>query len=545
MTSSPESPTEETLHVLYGTETGNAEELAIAAGRAAAERGLPVSVRACDAAAGEELTRLRHAILIVATSGDGDMPYTAEDLWDQLISAAAPPLPELGYAVLALGDRFYRDFCQAGRDLDEQLATLGARRVLSRQECDVDYEQSAQEWIERALDVFAERMPSRPDERRVTTERITTNHAGGRAWHDGTLESRWPLSADDPEREIVHYGLRLAEAAFDWQPGDSLRIVRDNDPGLVAQVLAALRLDGDQVPEGGTEPIGELLARRFELRQLSRELVSAVADRDPSGTLMALLADRSGRAWQQWQDEHDLLRTLQEHPEARLAPEELERLLRPLQPRSYSIASSPLVDPLRVDLTVRTVRYRQGRRELHGLVSGALSRHTAPGDPLPVQHAPSAGFRLPEEGAADIVMIGPGVGVAPFRGFLQHRAARGDGGRNWLFCGIRDPRSDFLYGDELRAWRDTGLLDELDVCASRGPDTREYVQHRIAARGDELFDWLDGGATLYVCGDARRMAPEVRLAVRAAATRRLGSVDRGEDFVEALQREHRYLQDVY
>jgi len=549
LSSSTVPDTEPNLYVLYGTETGNSKKLASDASAAADRAGLHARVLGLDQLQAQELTKVRHAILVVSTTGEGEMPYNAVDFWDALGADDFPRIEQLRYGMLALGESVYDHFCAAGIALDERLAKLGATRLVDRVDCDYDFETHAATWLDEAIGVFAESIQADGSAGSEAVS-VSSSHEGGRPRHTAHIAAKRVLTRGKTEREVVHYTIALdtpgADAApFDWQPGDSLNLFYGNDPALAHDILNRLRLRADDVPHGTDKSLGELLTGHLELRALSRELVQEAAAQDVGDELQHMLAQSTPEVFEAWRESHDLLQVLIEHPEIRFDAERLVSLLRPLQPRAYSIASSPLRDPASIDLSARTVRYRHGLRTYHGVVSGGLSQRASAGDPIEVQHLATPSFRLPDDPATDIVMVGAGVGVAPFRAFLQHRAARGDRGRSWLLHGIRNPSEDELYADEFAAWRHDGLLFSYDVCASRVLDGRRYVQHRMAERGRELFGYLDEGAVLYVCGDARRMAKDVRCALRAIATDVLGSAARGESFVEGLQAGRRYRQDVY
>jgi len=549
LSSSTVADTEPNLYVLYGTETGNSKKLASDASAAADQAGLRARVLGLDQLSAQELTKVRHAILVVSTTGEGEMPYNAVGFWDALAAAGFPRIEQLRYGVLALGESVYDHFCAAGVALDKRLAELGATRLIDRVDFDFDFETHAATWLEEAIRLFAQSIAAEGSAGSDVVV-VSSSHEGGRPRHAARIAAKRVLTRGDTEREVVHYTIALealgvSPAPFDWQPGDSLNLFYGNDPTLARDILNRLRLRADDVPHGADKSLGELLTGHLELRALSRELVQEAAAQEIGDELQNLLAQSAPGVFEEWRESHDLLQVLIEHPEIRFDAERLVSLLRPLQPRAYSIASSPMPDPASIDLSARTVRYRHGVRIHHGVVSGGLSQRASTGDLIEVQHLPTLSFRLPDDPATDIVMVGAGVGVAPFRAFMQHRAARGDRGRSWLLHGIRNPSEDELYADEFAAWRNDGVLFAYDVCASRVPEGKQYVQHRMAERGRELFAYLDEGAVLYVCGDARRMAKDVRCALRAIATDVLGSNDRGELFVEGLQAERRYRQDVY
>ena len=541
--------TEPELYVLYGTESGNSKYLATDLSNSADRLGIHSRVLGLDQLAAQELPKLRNAVFVISTTGDGEMPFNAVHFWADLETADFPRLDRLRFGVLALGESVYEDFCAAGIALDDRLGELGATRLVDRIDCDWNFETPAATWIDTAIHAFAASICS--DEPASSAEAIIeSSGGGGRPRHSVRVLDKRVLTHGETGREVVHYTIKLepddeGRLPFDWYPGDSLNLRYGNDPELVDEIVSRLGVDPEAVPDGTEATIGELLTDELELRILSRELVQEAAAQDDGDELQKMLAEDAAGVFEEWRESHDLLELLIEHPHVSFDIDRLAALLRPLQPRAYSVASSPLVAPAAIDLSVRTVRYRRGARTHAGVVSGGLSQRAHPGDAIVVQHLPNPAFRLPEDPDAAIVMIGAGVGVAPFRAFLQHRAARGDRGRNWLFHGIRNPDEDELYADEFARWRKAGFLSAYDVCASRVTEGRQYVQHRMADHGRELFACLDEGAVLYVCGDAYRMAKDVQFAVRAIAAEALGSEARGEAFVEDLQADHRYLQDVY
>jgi sulfite reductase (NADPH) flavoprotein alpha-component len=495
----------------------------------------------------------------MSTTGLGDPALDAEDFVEALNSEQAPRLENLRFGVLALGDKVYPDFCAPGKALDARLEALGAARVVDLHTCDVDYEVEATRWLRGAGDRFDDLVESGGEDADgaaadVFADVPASDRASRRhVFHPAILEAVRILSDADREREITHYTLALPEDLQEqWQAGDSVDVLLPNDPELVTAILDHLRIDpATEVAELGLG-IEEVLRTQLELRDLPLTLLENFAGSDPSGELAGLLADEDsveGAArLAQWRYGRDLLAVLHAVPGARPSAEELVALLRPLQPRSYSIASSPVVDRRVVDLTVRTIRYDLDGRELEGTASGALAQRVRVGEQVPVRLRPAPAFHLPEDPSADVVMVGPGVGIAPFRGFLQEREVRGDTGRSWLLCGVRDPEQDGLYLEEFIALRERGVLTELDVAASRVADAEvqgKYVQHVIERRGEEIIGWLQDGAVFYVCGDAAAMAPAVRAAIRGAAAEGLGGEAAAAAFLAELDAERRYRQDVY
>jgi len=537
------------LFVLYGTESGNAKIIAYDAVKTLGKAGLSARALGLNEIAPAELTKIGHAVFVVSTSGDGDMPYNAVDFWEALVADDYPQLEGLRYGMIALGESVYEEFCAAGIKMDKRLHELGATRLVDRVDCDYDFEVHAATWLDEALDLFAASIAA--NAREAAEDLVLAEpRETGRPKFGGSIAAKRILTRSDADREVVHYAVHVSEdgaapAPFDWQPGDSLNLFYANDPALVDAILERLSLAANAVPEGMDRPLGRLLGEDLELRAIPRDLAQAVVSQTGNAGLARLIASATHEEFEAWRETNDLLQLLLDHPEVRFGAAELVALLRPLQPRSYSIASSPATHAASIDLSVRTVAYRNGERDHRGVVSGGLSRRSQAGDPITLQHMATPSFHLPDNPAADIVMVGAGVGVAPFRAFLQHRAALGHTGRNWLFHGIRNPDEDELYAEEFAAWCDAGLLLSYDLCASRVPEGRRYVQDGMRERGRELFEFLYGGGYLYVCGDAHHMAKGVRNALRDVAAEALGSPSDGEFFVEGLQAARRYRQDVY
>jgi sulfite reductase (NADPH) flavoprotein alpha-component len=544
-----DSAGEPDVFVLYGTESGNAKIIAFDAIRTLERAAINARVLGLNELAPSELTKIRHAIFIVSTSGDGDMPYNAVDFWDALVADDFPRLERMRYGVIALGESVYEDFCAAGIAMDERLHALGATRLVDRVDCDYDFEVHAAAWLEGALDIYSSSIATEEPQSGGTVV-VSEPADEGRPKFDGRIAEKRTLTRNDADREVVHYTIdvdidRSGAAPFDWQPGDSLNLYYGNDPAIVGAIIERLALRADDIPVGFDKSLAQLLAVDVEIRAISRDLVQAVAAQAAGNELNSFLATSTHAEFEKWRETNDLLQLLLDHPQTRFTAAELLAMLRPLQPRAYSIASSPRVQAASIDISVRTVAYRHGDRDHSGVVSGGLSQRSQTGEPIAVQHVATPSFRLPDDLAADVVMVGAGVGIAPFRAFLQHRAKRGDTGRNWLFHGIRHPDEDEIYAADFARWRDVGLLQSYDLCASRVPEGRRYVQDGMRARGRELFEYLADGGFLYVCGDAHHMAKGVRSALRDIAADALGSPADGEFFVEGLQAARRYRQDVY
>nr|WP_242455963.1 sulfite reductase flavoprotein subunit alpha [Mycolicibacterium sp. P1-18] len=495
---------------------GNAEDAAMSFAEAVTAAGVQTEAVELNQVDVADLQSATHFVVVCSTFGDGEFPDDAALFWEALSAADAPRLEHLSFAVLALGDVSYEFFCNAGKLLDERLEALGATRLTDRVDVDGAYEQPAGAWTTDVVKLLqTSRTPVTPTEP-VATPRDRHLPVEAR------LSANRLLTAPESDREVRHYEVDLTGHDFAYCAGDSVAVHATNDPALVDAILAHFGVDGDHAVADHDEPLGVLLSERFEIRTPSRTLQSLVgADWPDDGS-----------------DVLDLLGL------ADLALDEFLDTLRPLQSRDYSIASSPLVHPDHVHLTVATLRYdSQGRR--HGGVASTFLAER--GDVLRVHLRPNHTFRLP---AADVpvVMIGPGTGIAPFRAFLQERRATAATGRSWLFFGDRRRATYFLYGDELEDFVASGTLTRLDLAFSRdrvdGP--KQYVQQRMWENSAELFGWLQDGAHVYVCGDEKRMARDVDTTLRDIVSRCGGmDAEAAHAYVNDLVKTHRYVRDVY
>lgn len=536
-----------TVDVLFGTQTGNSEYVAGALVTAARARGLGGRATALDDVTPEQLAAMSHVLVVTSTYGEGELPDNATLFWDALRAETAPRLEGLQYAVLGLGDRGYDDFCQAAKLIDTRLEQLGAVRLLDRVDCDVDFEEPAAAWTESALE-------------RVAAETgATAPAAAGAPATDAAPRPRSPwnrrtpyqarvavnrlLSSPDSTKEIRHYEFDLGDSGLTYEAGDALAVVPVNDDALVRDLLDHLGATGEEEAEGRTA--ADLLRTEREIRVPSKDLIADLAERAPDGELAAVVAHGDRADLESWLYGKDVLDLLRDAGPAAPGIEELLPLLRQLQPRQYSISSSPLAHPGSVHLTVASVRYGLGERRYEGVASTFLADRIAEGGTAGVFVQPNAAFGVPADDAP-MIMIGPGTGIAPFRGFLHERAARGASGRNWLFFGDQHRATDFVYEDELTALRESGVLTELDLAFSRDQAEKVYVQTRMRQRSRELYSWLEDGAYVYVCGDAGRMARDVEAALLGVIAEQRGrGEDDAADYLAGLRRTKRYVRDVY
>jgi len=540
------------ITIAYGSHSGNGEQLAQRIGQAANARGLSFVVMDMLDCRKNHLQEAKYLLVVVSTHGEGEPPDHAKPLYELMHSRKAPKLDQLQYSVLALGDSSYAMFCETGRRFDAQFEALGARRLHDRVECDVDFQTAADQWVEAVVEAIAR---ENPENAGVTSPSlalarpsatIATAHTRKNPFHAPLLVNQ-RLTGRNSTKDVRHIELSIEGSGMHYEPGDALGVVPRNQDAEVAAVLESLPFAPELPVEVGAQSatLRDALTHQLDIGLLSRPVVERYAEATGNDALRQLtLAGREADLQRYLHGRH-LIDLLREHAPAGLEASDLVKLLRPLAPRLYSIASSLRASPDEVHLTVSHVTYESLGRERAGVVSGALAQ--LDGDvtaPVYVQRNPA--FHLPSSSDAPLIMIGPGTGVAPFRAFLAEREATGARGRNWLFFGDRSFWSDFLYQSEWLEWRKRGLLERIDVAFSRDGAEKIYVQHRIQQRGRELYAWLESGAHIYVCGDAQSMAPDVERAL-LAVVREHGarSTEQAEEYLLQLQRERRYQKDVY
>ncbi|KTS32162.1 flavodoxin [Methylobacterium indicum] len=528
----------EPLTIVFASESGNSEKLAGDVAKLARKTGFkPKVVDFADldvAALGKE----KRLIVIAATWGEGEPPARAVRAYGEIMGEGAPRLDGVEFGVLALGDTSYAEFCAIGKRLDDRFEALGAKRVLPRVDCDLDFDKPAAAWIKDALKALA---PAEAAAGNV----VAVDFARGTGADEEVELSREPvvveviehvnLNSSRSDKETIHLALAFEDAAPGYLPGDSLELYPENDPALVDQILKAAGLEGDSVLRQA------LLAER-DITTLSAATVERFVKATGHEEARRLIESNEVRAWIEGRHLVDLIET---YP-AKLTAQHLSDITRPLPPRAYSIASSRAEVGDEAHLTIAAVRYTTHDRARTGVASVHVADRIRTGAKLKVRVKPNKHFRLPANPATDIIMVGPGTGVAPFRAFVQERRATEAPGRNWLFFGDRHFTHDFLYQLEWQEALEDGSLARIDVAFSRDQPEKIYVQDRIWEQRRELVSWLDGGAHFYVCGDAKAMAKDVRAAlVRAFADVKGLDAAAAEAAVAGLERSHRYQQDVY
>ncbi|WJS87331.1 sulfite reductase flavoprotein subunit alpha (plasmid) [Paracoccus sp. TOH] len=495
------------------------------------------------------LGNLRRVLIVTSSYGDGEMPDSAQQFWEALDSDDPVRFENLTYSVMAMGDSGYERFCNAGRLIDERLASRGALRVADRADCDVNYATKGFAWVDAAVAA----MQSVEGEDNITRDTLLQQSAGlarpkwtrHKPFLSEATENR-SLATADADKDVRHIVFDISGSGIVYEPGDCIGLLPTNDPSLVAAFFDRFGTCAHAPAAGFDDNLGTLLSEKLEIRIPSHALILKVEELagDPELTHVVEGGDRD--ALDAWLWGRDILDLLDMVPAGKLSLEALLPLLNPLQHRTYSIASSAKLHPDEIHLTVAKVQSHSRGRDRLGVCSGYLAERLATGAKAPIFMSPNRSFRLPSDDNASVIMIGPGTGVAPFRAFLQERKARGAKGRNWLFFGNRHRDRDFLYGKEFAAMQKDGLLTRLDLAFSRDQADKIYVQNLMQENAKELFSWLDSGAYLYVCGDGKRMAYDVEEALLGIVGEQGGlGLEEAQAYVDRLRREKRYLRDVY
>ncbi len=527
----------EPLTILFASESGNSEKLASDVAKLARKNGFKPKVVDFFDLDVASLAKEKRVVAIAATWGEGEPPARATRAYGELMGDGAPRLDGIEFAVLSLGDTSYAEFCAIGKALDARFEALGAKRAFERADLDLDFDKPAAEWIKNTLKALTP----------ASTDNVVAVDFAARAVEDDEDDepSREPkvvevvdhvnLNSSRSDKETIHLALEFEDGAPAYEPGDALEIYPENDPALVDEILAATGLTGD-------DALRQALLAERDITTLSATTVERFAKATGHADAQKLIDSGEAKAWIEGRHLIDLIQSFP----ATVTADHLNTITRPLPPRAYSIASSRKEVGDEVHLVIAAVRYETHGRARSGVASTHVADRVKNGAKLRVKLKPNRHFRLPQDPATDIIMVGPGTGVAPFRAFVQERRAVEAPGRSWLFFGDRHFTHDFLYQLEWQDALEDGSLTKIDVAFSRDQPEKIYVQDRIDHHARELVAWLDGGAHFYVCGDANRMAKDVRNAVvRAYQTAKALSPADAEAAVATLERAHRYQQDVY
>jgi sulfite reductase (NADPH) flavoprotein alpha-component len=540
--SSTDAPT---LTILYGSRTGNGASVAQKLKAEAEKRGFRINLADTNDYSLNKLKDETHLLVIISTHGEGVPPIAAEEFYNYIHGKRIASLSKTKFSVLALGDSSYVQFCKTGADVDKRLEELGAQRFYQRVDCDVDFEPNAALWINGVLDVLSKEIVAAPK----VTSSDTRTAASTIAYNKqnpfrAKLLDKILLNGRGSEKETWHYELSLEGSGITYEPGDSVGVYGINSQRSVYELLQTLQFNPDETLEidGVSHTLDHLLTRNFEISSLTGDVVKKYNQFAASKELEAILADTDKlKDFLYARDVVDLITT---YP-ASIKPSDLPSILRKLQPRLYSISSSPAAHPDEVHLTVVAVRYSTTRYK-EGVCSTFLADRIGDEEFVSVFVEKNPEFRLPVSADAPVIMIGPGTGIAPFRAFLEQRQEDAAKGKNWLFYGDRHFTTDFLYQTELQSLVKKGVLSKLNVAFSRDTDKKVYVQHKMLEHSAELFRWLEEGAHVYICGDMKSMWKSVHATLLDVIGREGGlSIEKAEEYMQNMKKGKRYQVDVY
>ncbi|MFK9090674.1 assimilatory sulfite reductase (NADPH) flavoprotein subunit [Bacillus salipaludis] len=535
--------------ILYGSQTGNAQALAKKAAKTLEGNDFQVTVTSMNDFKPNNLKKIQNLLIIASTHGEGDPPDNALTFHEFLHSKRAPKLEDFHFSVLALGDSSYEFFCQTGKEFDSRLEELGGTRLYPRFDCDVDYDEPAAEWLEGVLGGLSEalgvtnKQSQSPAALAVESEYSRTNPFQAEVLENINLNGR------GSNKETRHLEISLEGSGLTFEPGDSLGIYPENDPDLVDLLLEEMSWNSEElvtVKQGDVRPLREALLSYYEITILTKPLLQKAAPLTTSKDLQELTAPGNEDKVKAYLEGRDLLDLVRDFSPWIGSAQEFVSILRKIPGRLYSIASSLSANPDEVHLTIGAVRYEANGRSRNGVCSIQTAERLNPGDILKVYVQHNENFKLPQNPETPIIMIGAGTGVAPFRGFLQEREEKNVNGKSWLFFGDQQFVTDFLYQIEWQKWLQNGTLTKLDVAFSRDTAEKIYVQHRLLEHGKELFEWLQEGAALYICGDEKHMAHDVHNTLLEIIEKE-GSLSREQAaaYLADLQQQKRYQRDVY
>lgn len=536
------------ITLISASQTGNARRVAEALRDDLLAANLNVTLVNAGDYKFKQIASEKLLVIVTSTQGEGEPPEEAVALHKFLFSKKAPKLTDTAFAVFSLGDTSYEFFCQAGKDFDNKLAELGGERLLDRVDADVEYQSAAAQWRARMVDVLKSRTPVVTSAQPVASGAVNDIHTSPYtkdAPLTATLSVNQKITGRNSEKDVRHIEIDLGDSGLRYQPGDALGVWYQNDPDLVKELVELLWLKGDEpvTVDGKTLPLAEALEWHFELTVNTANIVENYATLTRSESLLPLVGDKA--QLQHYAATTPIVDMVRFSP-AQLDAQALIDLLRPLTPRLYSIASSQAETENEVHVTVGVVRYDiEGRARAGGASSFLADRVEEEGEVrVFIEH--NDNFRLPANPQTPVIMIGPGTGIAPFRAFMQQRAAEGAEGKNWLFFGNPHFTEDFLYQVEWQRYVKEGVLSRIDMAWSRDQKEKIYVQDKLREQGAELWRWINDGAHIYVCGDARRMAADVEKALLEVIAEFGGmDLESADEYLSELRVERRYQRDVY
>ncbi|USK77068.1 assimilatory sulfite reductase (NADPH) flavoprotein subunit [Peribacillus frigoritolerans] len=537
--------------ILYGSQTGNAQGLAENAASKLEGNGFQVTISSMSDFKVNNLKKIENLLIAVSTHGEGDPPDNTLSFHEYLHGRRAPSLEGLRYSVLALGDSSYEFFCETGKQFDKRLEELGGTRLFPRMDCDLDYDEPASEWLEGVLSSLREGevSPIAAVPEAKASEGEQTSYSRTNPFKAEVLENI-NLNGRGSNKETHHLELSLEGSGLTFEPGDSLGIYPKNDSDLVDMLLMELDWDPEETvkvnKQGELRQLRESLISDFEITVLTKSLIEQAAQLSDNEDLKELLKPGNEERLKEYREGRDLLDFIRDFGSWGESAQDFVSILRKMPARLYSIANSLSAFPDEVHLTIGAVRYESHGRERNGVCSILCADRLQPGDTLPVYIQHNQNFKQPKNPDTPIIMVGPGTGIAPFRSFIQDREESEAKGKTWLFYGDQHFVTDFLYQTEWQKWLKTGVLTKMDVAFSRDTDEKVYVQDRMREQSGELYEWLQEGAAVYICGDEKNMAHDVHNTLIEIIEKE-GNMSHADAqaYLEDMQQNKRYQRDVY
>ena len=541
------SPQTKSITILYASQTGNAASLAKKYSEDLKQVGFEVTLSSMSEFKTNTLKKINTLLVIASTHGEGDPPDNAISFYNFLNSKRVPRLDHVKYAVLSLGDSSYEFFCKTGKDFDDQLSKLGAKRMVERIDCDLDYDDTALQWFNNVKEQLQQGEVSNEAVEEAASTILATSTVEYSRKNPFTAEilEKINLNGRGSNKETIHLELSLEDSGIEYEPGDILAIYPFNNENLVNSIITALGFNGEKIVQVESEDVTlkEALTRLLEITPLTKPVMKKIGEYTVNEKFHELLNDRE--LFKQFIYGRDLLDVVESYGPFTWDEQSFVNILRKLPARQYSISSSQAAYPEEVHVTIGTVRYEVDQRERLGVCSTYIGDQLEIGDKVQVYVQKNQNFKLPEDDVP-IIMIGPGTGVAPFRSFVQEREERGAKGKNWLFFGDQHFVTDFLYQTEWQSWLKSGVLTKLDVAFSRDRAEKIYVQHKMKENAEELYHWLEQGAVIYVCGDKDHMAVDVHSTLLHIISQQgEKSEEEAKAYLERLKSDKRYQRDVY
>ncbi|HEY4379951.1 MAG TPA: flavodoxin domain-containing protein [Acidobacteriaceae bacterium] len=561
-----DSPPSLKIAVLYASQSGTAEGVARKLAKELKSKGHIASLASMEGYTPASLAEERYAIFIASTYGEGDPPDAAQPFYEKLCLEHLPRYQDLSYSVLALGDSHYEHFCKFGIDLDNKLAALGGVRVYDRVDCDVDFQERFAYWKQGLFAQLESIVATRAARNSPSSSAAVTNskpssvppsnHQTGPVYTRenpflASIVDKRPLTREVSSKQTMHLAFSIADSDMKYEAGDACGVIPENDHKLVSEIIAALKFSPETpvqlpLPKSGSTSLCDALTHHLQITRLTRKMIQSYATIGNCQTLFDLLLPEHQALLDKYTYDRSLIDLVHDYPGVLHNPADLVAMLAKLSPRLYSISSSPFAHAGEVHTTIAVVRYRSHDRERGGVCSTLLADRTSNGDRRPIYIHPNKKFRLPAASDTPIIMIGPGTGIAPFRAFLHQRRALAATGKNWLFFGERSASTDFLYREELESMVADGHVTRLDTAFSRDQERKIYVQDRMVEQGKQVWSWMQEGASIYVCGDASRMAKDVDAALHRIAEKQGGmGMEAAQEYMQAMKDGHRYQRDVY